>query len=93
MENILEEVKAIRTDISSLIANMSENKKDAQRGLNKLSILDDCDKLESVISYLTDAVNDMDRMQDDLLTSMDNLERLSNDMDYEMLSQAAMKGN
>jgi len=93
METILKEVQAIRSDIETLSANLSENKQDAQRGLNKLSILDDCDKLESVISYLVDAVNDMDRMRDALKTSMDDLNRLSDDIGFEMLSQLVRKVN
>jgi len=93
MENVIKEIEAIMLDVKDVAARTGEYKRDIDRGINvnhtpeyDTSVTKQ-DKINSLFEYLTDAKDDMDRVQDSLKEIKDKLDTLLDVVEYEAVAQ------
>ena len=93
MENLIKELEAIMLDVKSAEARTGEYKNDIDRGINvnhtpeyDTSVTKQ-DKINSLFEYLTDAKDDMDRVQDSLKDITNKLDDLLDMVEYEAVAK------
>ncbi len=93
MENLIKELEAIMLDVKSAEARTGEYKNDIDRGINvnhtpeyDTSVTKQ-DKINSLFEYLTDAKDDMDRVQDSLKDITNKLDYLLDMVEYEAVAK------
>ena len=93
MENLIKELEAIMLDVKSAEARTGEYKNDIDRGINvnhtpeyDTSVTKQ-DKINSLFEYLTDAKDDMDRVQDSLKDITNKLDVLLDMVEYEAVAK------
>lgn len=96
MEIMIKEIEAIMYDVIEVSFRAGEYKRDIDRGINANSTAEaggypKAKTIENLLSYLTDAKHDMDRVQDDLKEIKDKLDDLLNVVDYEAVAKEIRK--
>lgn len=93
MENLIKELEAIMYDVKSVEARTGEYKRDIDRGINvnhtpkyDTSVTKQ-DKINSLFEYLTDAKDDMDRVQDSIKDIHNKLDTLLDMVEYEAVAK------
>jgi hypothetical protein len=94
--DIIKELEALAYDLRGLKATLSENKRDADRGLknDESFALEDQSKdfrLASLFSWLGDAYHDFDRRLDEVREIEDRLLDLIDKVEYDTIAQTARK--
>lgn len=96
MEHIIKDIVDIQYDLKQLIGRAGEYKADADRGISvNISAEEEIgwtkqDKIDSLFNYLGDAVNDIDRLRDDMKDMMERLTDLVDSVEYESVRQKAV---
>lgn len=96
MENILKDIGSIYHDLNTLISRAEDYRREADRGVNVNTTIDDTwtknQKIESLLYYLTDAVQDFDRLKDDMKELREQLDNLVDEVEYERVRIKAVGG-
>ena len=93
MENLIKELEAIMFDVKSVEARTGDYKKDLDRGINSTSDpeLDSfpskAAKIEEMLTYMLEAKDDFDRIQDSLKDITNKLDTLLDMVEYEAIAK------
>jgi len=93
MENLIKELEAIMFDVKSVEARTGGYKNDIDRGINSTSDpeLDSFPskavKIEEMLTYMLEAKDDMDRVQDSLKDITNKLDTLLDMVEYEAIAK------
>jgi hypothetical protein len=97
MENIIKDIHDIMADVKAVEARTGEYKKDLYRGINSTSDpeLDTFPnkgaKIEEMLTYMLEAKDDMDRLQDSLKEVTIKLDNLLDVVEYEDIAKEIRK--
>tara|TARA_R110000851_G_scaffold29381_1_gene80916 strand:+ start:56 stop:343 length:288 start_codon:yes stop_codon:yes gene_type:complete len=92
MENFMKELEAIMYDVIEVSARTGEYKRDIDRGINVNHTHENenypkAKTIEHLFEYLTDAKDDMDRVQDSLKDITNKLDDLLDMVEYEAVAK------
>ena len=93
MESLIKDIQAIMFDVKSAEARTGEYKKDLDRGINSTSdpeldrFPSKAAKIEEMLTYMLEAKDDMDRVQDSLKDITNKLDTLLDLVEYEAIAQ------
>ena len=91
MENLIKELEAIMLDVKSAEARTGEYKNDIDRGINVNRTHENENypkkTIEHLFEYLTDAKDDMNRVQDSLKDITNKLDVLLDMVEYEAVAK------
>lgn len=92
MENFIKELEAIMFDVKDATARTGEYKNDIDRGINvnhhrEIENVPKAKTIQNLFEYLTDAKDDMDRVQDSLKDITNKLDTLLDMVEYEAVAK------
>lgn len=93
MENLIKELEAIMFDVKSVEARTGGYKKDLDRGLNSTNdpeldtFPSKAAKIEEMFTYMLEARDDMESVQDSLRDITDKLDTLLDMAEYEAIAK------
>lgn len=93
MENLIKELEAIMFDVKAVEARTGDYKKDLYRGTNSTSDpeLDSfpskAAKIEEMLTYMLEAKDDFDRLQDSLKDITNKLDTFLDMVEYEAVAK------